>query len=153
MSFQERRSLYNLVSSIIISVVFFIIINSMYNNGRFDTENMVKFWSLILLIYIGFSIVSRIILIIIHRILGEIRDEITGEKNDDRDIVDERDKLIELKSDRISSIVFMFAIIIGAVTQVMDYPVGGFFLSIMIGGFIGEQISYIAQIMYYRRGV
>lgn len=153
MSYQERRSLFNLVVSIIITVVFIIVIRGMYLNDRFDTTNMMKFWSLILIIYIVYSIVTRIVITILYRIAGEIRDEITGDKEDARDIVDERDKLIELKSERIANYFFMFAFIFAAISQVLDYSISTFFVMIIAGGFIGEICSYITQIVFYRRGV
>lgn len=153
MSFQEKRSLYNLVWSTVVNVVFFIVINSMYQNGRFNTSNMMKFWSLIIIILIVVSVVSKIIGAILFRIIGEIGDEIKGEKLDDRDIVDERDKLIELKSDRAANLFFVFAFIIGCILQLLDYSLSSFFISLLIGGFIGEIGSHSLQIYYYRRGV
>lgn len=152
MSYQERRSLFNIFLSIITSLVYGLIILSRYNNGLMDTSNMFRFWSIVILLVIPVTIVSKIIALIIFRIFGEIFDEISGKK-EDRDIVDERDKLIELKSDRFSQYVFALGFILGLVSQLFTDNVSYFFIIMISGGFLSELSTSIMQIVYYRKGV
>ena len=152
MSYQERRSLFNLILTVLFTVIYGVIVLNRYNNGLYDTSNMMKFWSTIILVYIPLSIVARIVAAIIHRIFGEITDEITGNK-EDRDVMDERDKLIELKSDRISQFVFVFGFIIALFTQLYSDNVSLFFIAMLAGGVIGEVFGNIMQIIFYRRGI
>jgi len=153
MTYQERRSLSNIVMNIIITGVYFIIVYNKYNAGDFDTENMAKLWSLLILIFIPISVGARIILLIIFRIFAEVFDEVRGTKEIDRDITDERDKLIELKAGLNGLIIFAIGFIIALITQVMDYDISALFISLLVGGFLSELVSNISEIYYYRRGV
>jgi len=152
MSYQEKRSLFNIVISTIITVVYFIIINNKYQNGDFDTTNMLRFWAIVMLIFIPVSVISRIIALILHRICGEITDEVRGEK-EDRDITDERDKLIDLKSNQVAQIIFMLGFIGALFALLFNASVSVFFIIMIISGFIGDLASNIMQMVYYRRGV
>ena len=152
MTYQERRSLSNIVMTVLLTIIYALIIFTKYNNGDFDTSNMMRFWSLIILIYIPISIVARIILMIIFRIFGEISDEVRGKKEVDRDIVDERDKLIELKSNRNSMMVFALGFGLALVSQLFDLGISAFFITILVGGVISDIITSISEIYYYRRG-
>ena len=153
MTYQERRSLSNIAMTILLTVVYGLVIYNKYQNGDFDTSNMMRFWSLIIVIYIPLSIVGRIILMIVFRILGEITDEVRGTKEVDRDIVDERDKLIELKSTRNSSVVFAFGFIWAVLSQVFGGSISLFFIIMVSGGILSDIVTNISSILYYRRGV
>lgn len=153
MSVQERRSLYNIFMNVLISVVYFIIVYNKFQNGDYDTENLMKFYSTVILIYIPISVGARIILMILFRIGGEIRKEVTQNTDEDLDIVDERDKLVALEGNRISLVVFSVGFIIALVTQVFDQSVHVFFLTILAFGMLSEIYGNIAEIIYYRRGV
>ena len=153
MIFQERRSLTNIAMTIILTTIYTLVIYSKYTNGDFDTSNMMRFWALIILIFIPISVVARIILMIIFRIFAEIGDEVRGKKEDDRDIVDERDKLIELKSTRVSSVIFVFGFIFALAGQLFNLGISGFFIILLVGGVLSDIGSNISEIIYYRRGV
>jgi hypothetical protein len=153
MSYHERKNLYNILMTVVITLVYGLVIINRYNAGAFDTSNMLRVWAIIILIYIPISVVGRIILMIIYRILGEIKDEIKGEKETDRDIVDERDKLIELKANYISQFVFAIGFILSLVTLLFDFGVSVFFIVLLSGGVISDILSNIIQIIYYRRGI
>lgn len=152
MTYQERRSLTNILMTIVITLVYALIIINKYNNGDFDTSNMMRFWSLIIVVYIPISIAARIVLMIVFRIFGEIKDEVSGNKEIDRDIVDERDKLIELKSNRNSGIIFAFGFIAALVSQLFDASISTFFIIMLAGGVLADIMTSVSEIFYYRRG-
>ncbi|QVK20756.1 hypothetical protein KHQ82_10670 [Mycoplasmatota bacterium] len=151
MSYQEKRNLFNIVVSSIITVIYFIIINTKFQNGAFDTSNMLRFWAVVILIFIPVSVISRIIALILFRIYGAISDEVRGEK-EDRDVIDERDKLIELKSNKVAQIIFILGFIGALFTLLFNASVSVFFILMLASGFVGELASNIMQIVYYRRG-
>ncbi len=153
MTYQERRSLTNIVMTILVTGIYALIVYAKYNNGDFDTDNMMRLWSLIILVFIPISVAARIVMLIIFRIFAEISDEVKGSKEIDRDIVDERDKLIELKANRNSLIVFALGFMLALLTQVLEYSVSAFFITLVAGGFVSDIISNISEIVYYRRGV
>ena len=76
MSAQEKRSLLNLVFSILFTVVYGIIVYIKYNNGDFDTSNEMRLWSVIILIFIPISIAARIVATIMFSIINSIANEI-----------------------------------------------------------------------------
>lgn len=153
MTYQERRSLSNIIMTIVLTTIYVIVIYVKYNNGDFDTTNMMKFWSLVILIYIPLSIVGRILLMIIFRIFGEISDEVRGEKETDRDIMDERDKLIALKGTSVSAMIFAFGFMFALLSQLFNFSISTFFIIMLIGGVLSDISSSITEIIYYRRGV
>ena len=140
------------ITESLLTVIYALVIYTKYNNGDFDTSNMMRFWSLIILIYIPLSIVGRIVLLIVFRIFAEITDEVRGKKEEDRDVVDERDKLIELKSSRVSLMIFALGFIIALVGQAVDLSVSAFFITLLIGGLLSDIGQSLSEIIYYRRG-
>jgi len=153
MSHQEKRNIFNIAITIILTLIYALIITAKYQNGAFDTTNLMRFWSIIILIYIPISIVGRIISMIIYRIVIEVTYEVKGENKDDLDIVDERDKLIELKSERLSAVIFGVGFITGLVTQVFNLEVTYFFIALVSGGLASDIISNVMQIIYHRKGI
>jgi hypothetical protein len=153
MTYQERRSLSNIVMTIILTLIYGIVMFNKYNNGDFDTTNMMRFWSMIILLFIPLSIIGRIILMIIFRIFGEISDEVRGTKESDRDIVDERDKMIALRSTRNSLYVFILGFIVALAGQLLGGTVSLFFIIMISGGILSDIITNVSEILYYRRGV
>lgn len=66
---------------------------------------------------------------------------------------DERDKLIELKSNRVSQAIFVVVFVLSMVPVVAGYSVTLMFLTLIVGGFLAELIGEIGRILMYRRGV
>ena len=153
MSYQEKRSLSNIVMTVLITVVYVLVTVSKYNNGDFDTSNEMKLWSTLILWFIPISVAARIILTILFRIFSEIGREISGNKEDNIDLVDERDKLIELKANRISLVVFGLGFIIALFTQAFDASISVFFITFITGGVLSEVLGNVFEVIYHRRGV
>ncbi|MCD4826928.1 MAG: hypothetical protein K8Q99_04040 [Acholeplasmataceae bacterium] len=153
MTYQESRSLTNIISTITISGVYALIIYQRVLIGIGDTSDIFKFWALTILIFIPISIVARILIMIIFAIINATIQTAKGEEIDIEEIVDERDKLIELKSMRISLIIFSLGFILALVTQLFDTSHHMFFITLIGFGVLTEVISDISTIIYYRKGV
>ncbi len=153
MSYNEKKSITNIVSSIIITGVYAIIIYQKYLNGSIDATNVFKFWAIIILIFIPISIIARIIIMIIFSIINAVVQTAKGEDLDEADLVDERDKLIELKVTKASLIVFSLGFVLALVTQAFNMSNHMFFITLMLAGVITEIVSETMTIMYYRKGV
>jgi hypothetical protein len=76
-----------------------------------------------------------------------------GEEAGVMEIVDERDKLIELKATKISLIIFSFGFIIALTTQAANMNNHIFFITLIVFGVITEIVSELSTIIYYRKGV
>ncbi len=153
MSYQESKSLTNILSVIIITGIYSLIVYQRYSVGSFDTTNVFKFWAIVILIFIPISIVSKIIIMILFSIGTAVVQTAQGEETDDLDFVDERDKLIELKATKISLIIFSLGFIAALATQAFSMNNHIFFITLIIAGVITEIASELATIIYYRKGV
>jgi len=153
MSYQESKSLTNILSTIIVTGVYALIVYQRYLNGTVDTTDVFRFWALAILIFIPISVVARIIIMIIFTIANTVVQTAKGEELDDVDFVDERDKMIELKSMRIALMIFALGFILALVTQVTNMNNHMFFITIIIFGVISDIFSEVITIFYYRKGV
>lgn len=153
MTLQESRSLGNIFSTIFITGIYALVIYQRYLDGAVDTSDVFRFWAIIILIFIPVSIVARIIIMIIFSIVNAVVQTAKGEEVDDEMIVDERDKMIELKTMKISLIIFSLGFILALVTQLTDISNHVFFITLIVSGVIAEIASEIITIIYYRKGV
>ena len=81
MSHQERRTLLEIVTSILIIVIYGAVMYQRYHSGEVDTD-VFQFWSRFFLLLVVVSIVARIIIAIIFSIINSIVSEIKGEKEE-----------------------------------------------------------------------
>lgn len=153
MTYQEKRSVVYMVTNVLAMGIYFIIVFNKFNAGDYDTTNLMKFWALRILWYIPIVIGVRIVAEILLNIIQAISNEIKGEGQEDLGLTDERDKLIELKAERISIFVFALGFVVALLTQVLNHSVHAFFLTMLVFGLIGEFISEGLKIRYYRKGV
>lgn len=164
MSFKEKRS----ITSIIIGVLM-LIGYCVYAYGRFKTglvDNDIKFWSSIILKFVGISIVVTIIVQILFHILYSISIAIKeGIKNKDVEdkkiensvkaemVEDEMDKLIKLKSMRVGFVISGCGFLGGLLTVLLNYSIGVMINVMFISFVMGPIIEGFVQIYFYRRGV
>lgn len=153
MSYQEQRSLTYLITNIILFTVYGLIIYNRYQAGQFDTDNLMRFWAIVILLYIPITIIARIVVTIVFVILHAIVSEVAGEGADEVNMVsDERDKLIEMKSSQIELILIGVGFVAALVTQLFGLSVHAFFLTFVGFMFATDVLSEIANLRYYRRG-
>ena len=154
MTYNEKKSLTNIISSVLITSVYSIITYQKYLNGGLDDSNIFRFWAIIILIFIPISIVARIIIMIIFHILEAIVQTAQGNDiEDEMDIVDERDKLIQMKASAISMYIFSFGFVLALVTQLFNVSNHLFFFVLIGAGLITDIVSESIMIRYYRRGI
>lgn len=148
MSYREKENIINIFSGLLITGIYSWIVYQRHLQGRFDlTEDFSK-WGIILLIFIGVSIVVRIIIYIIFHILNYI-----ATREDDIPPADERDKLIKLKATRNGYYVFSSGFILSVLALAIGMPVYGIFIAFVAFGLLSEIIENASQIYYYRKGV
>lgn len=98
--------------------------------------------------FIGVSIVARIIIYIIFHIINAI-----ATREQDIPVEDERDKLIKLKALRNSHYVFSTGFVLSIVALAFGMPVFWIFVIFLISGLLSEIIDNGSQIYYYQKGV
>ena len=148
MSYQEKKNIVNIISSLLIIIIYALIVYQRHQEGRFDlTEDYTK-WGIIFLIFIGVSIVARITIYIIFHIINAI---VTREE--ELPVTDERDKLIELKATRNSYRAFSIGFVMAIISLSLGMPVYGIIIAFFICCVIGEIVDNSSQIYYNRKGI
>lgn len=148
MPYRERMNIVNILSGLLITPVYAWIVYQYYLDGRFDLTEDFRAWGKIFLVFMGVSILARIIIMIIFHILNAIA---TREK--DIPVEDERDKPVKLKSTRNAYYVFAISMMVGFLLLATGMPVYGLFIVFVINGLVSEIVDNGSQIYYYRKGV
>lgn len=148
MSYQEKRAIMSLLSSILIFTLYSMYSYHNTDISRITSDTDFSFWGRFILILIPVSIVARIVIHIVFVILNKI-----ATNEDEPPITDEYDRLIELKSSRISMYVFSIGFALSMIPLVTDYPTYLTFMLLILSGLASDLLHNAAQIYYYRKGV
>lgn len=147
MSFQEKRALVSGVSTILINVLYAREMSARYPTSGDYSPEVFQFWGMYLLLLIGVTIVAYIIIHIIFVILNTI-----ATREEEPNIVDERDKLIDLKATRNSLYVFQIGFLLAMVALVAGAAPSLMFVILIGAGVVSSLVSDISQFYFYRRG-
>lgn len=145
---RENRILFSLITTAVILGIYTLYVYNKHVDGNLEILNDLKFWGKTFLILVPIMIVAQIIIHIIFAIINKI---ITNE--DIPTSEDEMDRLIELKSLRISRWVQsgLFFLAMGSLTLGMQIWV--MFVLLISSCFVSSIVESIAQIYFYKRGV
>ena len=147
MGHQEKQSIVSIIGSVLIIGFYSMYVYRNYIAGDLEMLNNFQFWGKSFLYLIPIGIVVQIVIHIVFAIANRI---ITQE--DIRDITDERDKLIELKSIRISHWIFILGFMLAMGSLAMGMEPYVMFLTLISSGFLASLASEVAKIIYYRKG-
>ncbi|TVR25074.1 MAG: DUF2178 domain-containing protein [Anaerolineaceae bacterium] len=148
MSYQERRAIVSLFGSTLTFLLYCAYMLTRYPEVDAYSAEMFHFWGSFFLILIPVSIIAKVIIQIIFVIINAI---ITRE--DDPEIMDERDKLIELKAMRNALYAFTFGFLVAMASLVFDMTPPVMFAIFVCSGFLAGAVSDISEFYFYRRGV
>jgi len=148
MSYQEKQNIVNIFSGLIITIIYALIVYQRHLEGRFDLSEDFSKWGVIFLVFIGVSIVARIIIQIIFHIINAI-----ATREEKSPVEDERDKLVKLKAIRNSYYVFAGGFVLSVMALAIGMPVYGIFIAFVGFGLLAEIMENGSQIYYYRKGV
>lgn len=144
---KEKEIIVSIISSVLILGLYSWYVYSRYFSVDPAIVNNFKFWGKAFLILIPVSIVAQIVIHIIFAIINKIvtKEEIS-------DLTDERDKLIELKTIRISHWIFILGFLLAMASQAMGMQPWVMFVTLIYSGFVASITSEITKLYYYRRG-
>jgi hypothetical protein len=145
---QEKQSIVSMIGSVLVIGFYSMYIYRNYLSADLDLLNDFQFWGKSFLYLIPIGIVVQIVIHIVFAIANRI---ITGE--DMSDFSDERDKLIELKSIRISHWIFILGFMVAMGSLALGMKPYVMFIALISGGFLASLASEVAKIIYYRKGV
>lgn len=147
MYYHEKQNYVNIFSGIFITAVFACIVYQRHRAGHIDITGDYKTWGILMLIFVGISIVVRIIIQIIFHIINAI---VTREEDIPKK--DERDRLIGLKATRNAYYAMSGIMVLTILLLAVGMPVYGIFIAFVISGLVTELVENSSQIYYYRKG-
>lgn len=147
MEHQEKQSIVSITGSVLVIGIYSLYVYRNYIQADLELLNDFQFWGKSFLYLIPIGIVVQIVIHIVFAIANRI---ITQE--DMPDFTDERDKLIELKSIRISHWIFIFGFMLAMGSLAMGMKPYVMFLTLISSGFLASLASEVAKIIYYRKG-
>jgi hypothetical protein len=165
MSYQEKRTITSIVTGVLVLAAYCIYAFGRYHSGAV-AQNDLKFWATTMLIFIGIGIAASVVILIVFHILMSVaitvKKKLQDENFDDKEIEksisammveDEMDKLIELKSTRISFGVAGIGFIAALVLLVLDYSPVVMLNVLFIAACAGSVLEGFAQLYFYRKGI
>ncbi len=165
MSFQERRTLVNILAGAGVLAAYCIFAFGKYNSGAVAEGDLV-FWARTMLIFIGIgigvTIVTQIIFHIGHSISLAVKKSIQEKDCDDKKIEkfietemteDEMDKTIETKSMWIGYVTMGIGFVAGLVTLLIEWPVMVMLNILFIACMTGSLLEGFVKLYFYRKGI
>ncbi len=148
MDTKEKQILVTVISSVLIIVgySYYVYMTQVIDNIQIIDD--VKFWGKSFLVLIPVAIIAQIIIQIIFAIINKI---VTNEDLETRS--DERDKLIELKTIRISHWVFTGGFLLSMSALAIGMQIWVMFIVLLVSGFVASILSELMKIYYYRKGI
>ena len=149
MSRREVGIVATVVSSLVVYGLYLVIVFGMYQEGRFDTADDTSLVGKAILLLMLAQIVAYIVTQIV---VSAVSYAGAREEGPDRRFVDERDKEIELRENRVSFIV----VTVGFISSMVVVALGGstllvfnlFILALTLGDVFGK----LRKLYLYRRG-
>jgi len=148
MSIQEKKAVFNIISSVLIIGGFLYYTFVMHAAENLPLQDDVQFWAKFMLTFMVVTIVLKIIIHIFFHIFLTM-----AHKDEDVEFEDEYDKRIEMKSDRNGNYFFMVGFVCSFIPVAMGEPVYWMFLIMLISGFTGGTLGDLWKLYYYRRGL
>ncbi|MDX2140687.1 MAG: hypothetical protein SF123_21570 [Chloroflexota bacterium] len=146
MSYQERRALVSLISSIAIPAVYTAIMLQRYPDAEPYAPEIFHYWGSFFLLLVAVSIIARIIIAIVFSILSTI-----ATREGEPKIMDERDRLIELQANRNTSYIFGVGVMLAMGVLVIGQPPAVMFLLLVGAGVVSDIAGEVSQFFIYRR--
>ncbi|WP_281888695.1 hypothetical protein [Paenibacillus sp. YYML68] len=143
MTYQEKKSIVSLVSSIFIFITY-----CMIKYRQFPEGEPLEYWGSFVLVLTVVSIGAHIVISIVFTIFFRVT---TGEK--EPHFADEMDKHIELKAFRNSFFIFILGFLISMGSLVMQENINLMFMILIVSGFISDIAGSLSRLYHYRSGV
>ncbi|ETT47447.1 MULTISPECIES: hypothetical protein [unclassified Paenibacillus] len=148
MTYQEKKSIVSLISTLLIFTVYLLYRYPQYPNEVLDSKVTFHYWGSFILVLTLVSIAAHIVISIVFNIIFRMT---TGEK--EPAFADELDKRIDLLALRNSFAMFVSGFLLAMGSLVIDQPLKVMFIILIAAGFLSDVTGSISRLYYYRRGV
>ena len=147
MTFHERKHMASIIGSVIVFFSYAIYVYNDFHSLGSEAAYDLKFWARSILILVPVSIVGKILLAIGFYIFNEVTTNESEPK-----VVDERDKIIEMRSSFYSHWIFIAGFFFAMFSIMLDFTPSWMFIIMMVAGFLADITGEVLRIYYYRRG-
>ncbi|MFP7471421.1 hypothetical protein [Niallia sp. Man26] len=148
MTYQEKKSIVSIISSIVIFAAFSFYMSPQYPRGDLIVNETLRFWGTFVLLLTLISIMAHIFISIIFNIVFRIT---TNEK--EPSFEDELDKIIALKANRNSFFIFILGFLFSMTALVLLQLLQVMFIILIAAGFIADMTGSVTKLYHYRKGV
>ncbi|WP_339221334.1 hypothetical protein [Paenibacillus sp. FSL H8-0332] len=148
MTYQEKKSIVSLISTLLIFTVYLLYRYPQYPNEVLESQVTFHYWGSFILVLTLVSIAAHIVISIVFNIIFRMT---TGEK--EPAFADELDKRIDLLALRNSFAMFVSGFLLAMGSLVIDQPLKVMFIVLIAAGFLSDVTGSISRLYYYRRGV
>lgn len=148
MYYHEKKSIVNILSTLLIYGVYYWTANQEYGQMAMSTQEELQFWGKTMLLIIPIAIASKIT---IHIIFGVTHRLVTKEKQPCFE--DERDRLIALKSTRNAFILFGMGFLCALGAIALGWPLQTMFVVMIISGVLSDVFDNLSQLYFHQKGI
>ena len=151
MSIQVQKAVFNFVTTILLIGGYLFYVFGIQGDVNLSKVLDIQFWGIFILKLTVLMVVAKIILFILFAIFKKVKNRNMDEE--DLEFMDERDKLIEMKSDRYSHWIAMIGFMVSMIPVSMGYSVQYMFITILIFGFVSALMSDVWKVYFYKKGI
>ena len=151
MSIQVQKAVFNLATTILIVGGYLFYIFGIHGDVFLSKVMSLQFWGVFILKFTVVMVAAKVILFILFFLFKRIKSN--GRDEESLDFLDERDKLIEIKSDRYSYWISSVGFIISMVPIAMGYSVDYMFSIILVFGIVSTVMHDVWKIYFYNKSV
>jgi len=149
MEYQQITTIVTFASQLLVLVYYLVRMFRMIQAGGLVESQVFVLWAVVIVATVVITVVSIVLTTIIISIVRAIK---TGNVEEERFIVDERDKLIDLKGDRVSYIAYGIVVFLSMLTFVFHQPPLVMFSLLILAGILGGISGSAYKLYCYRRG-
>lgn len=143
MSYQEKRSIVYLITSVLIFGGYGLYVLGLAQADRLESSNWGRVILALVVIHIGINIVVEIVFAILSAIIT---------REEQPPLTDERDRSIDLRATNNSFLVFGMGFLVAMGTVAVEMPLYVMFNTLVYGFFFAELMWSSTQLYFYRRG-
>jgi len=165
MSYPQKKTIATLAAGILVLGAYIIHAITKYQAGAAAPDDL-HFWAVTMLVFIGIGAAATVVIqVLFHIVLSisiSVKENVQHGECDDKKledtieaemVEDEMDKLIELKSMRVSFAIAGVGFVAALVSLVLGWP-PAVMLNILFGAFsIGSLVEGFTQLYFYRSGI
>ncbi|MEP5613475.1 MAG: hypothetical protein ABJP45_14580 [Cyclobacteriaceae bacterium] len=148
MYYHEKKSILNIVSTLLIYGTYYWTVKQEYGQIVMSADEELQFWGKTMLLVIPIAIAGKIIVHIIFSITNRL---VT--KEDQPCFEDERDRLIALKSTRNSFFTFGFGFLLALGAIALGWPLQTMFVVMIVAGVLSDVFDNLSQLYFHQKGI